>query len=292
MHVGDGRSVAGVTALRQLEAPTGLRPGDHVCWTFADATDFSSAVLPYLDEGRRRGEQLLLIGASRPALLHAAASLPERDEMLARGQLEVRAAAEVYDPDRGLDPVRQVEALRSAVDAALDRGRTGLRVAADGTVLARCGPAERRGLFIYERLADAMIDTVAMTGLCLYDASLGEDVLGPVAVLHPAQHCGDREALAHLSGRGPWLSLHGEVDVTQADDVFRALVDIARDAPGEVVLDLADLEFLDVAGARMLATAARLLAEAGVQVRMVRARRLVGRCLELFDLPEGPAVSA
>jgi anti-anti-sigma factor len=292
VHAGDGRSVAGVTALRQLEAPTGLRPGDHVCWTFADATDFSAAVLPYLDEGRRRGEQLLLIGASRPALLHAAASLPERDGMLASGQLEVRATAEVYDPDRGLNPVKQVEALGSAVDAALDRGRTGLRVAADGTVPARRGPAERRGLFIYERLIDAMIDTVAMTGLCLYDASLGEHVLGPVAVLHPDQHCGDREALAHLSGRGPWLSLHGEVDVTRADDVFRALVDIARDAPGEVVLDLADLEFLDVAGARMLATAAHLLAEVGVQVRMVRARRLVGRCLELFDLAEGPAVSA
>jgi len=147
-------------------------------------------------------------------------------------------------------------------------------------------------LFIYERLVDAMIDTVAMTGLCLYDASLGEHVLGPVAVLHPGQHLGGREALAHLSGRGPWLSLHGEVDVTEADDLFRALVDIACAAPGEVVLDLADLEFLDIAGARMLARATRLLAEVGVQVRLVRARRLVSRCLELFDLAQGSSVPA
>jgi anti-anti-sigma factor len=150
-------------------------------------------VLPHLEEGRRRGDHLLLIGASRPPLVQALASLPERDEMLARGQLEVR---------------------------------------------------------------------------------------------------GDRDPLAHLSGRGPWLSLHGEVDVTQADCVLRALLDIAREAPGEVVLDLAGLEFLDIAGARMLATAAHLLAEVGVQLRMVRARRLVGRCLELFDVAESPAVSA
>ena len=279
-----------MTALRRLDATTGLGPGDHVCWTFADATDFAAAVLPYLDEGRRLGEQLLLIGASRPTLLHALASLPGRDEMLADGQLEVRATADMYDPERGLDPVAQVETLRSAVDAALERRRTGLRVVADGTVVAR-RPDERRALSMYERLADTMMDNVAVTGLCLYDASLGEDVLGPIAVLHPGQHHGDRGALAHLSGRGPWLSLHGEVDGTLADDLFRALVDVARDAPGEVVLDLADLEFLDIAGARMLATAARLLAEVGVQLRVVRARRLVGRCLELFDLPEGPAVT-
>ncbi len=280
-----------MTAPRRLDGTTGLRPGDHVCWTFDDATDLSAVVLPYLDEGRQLGEHLLLMGASRPELLHTLASLPGRDEMLASGQLEVRATAEVYDPDRGLDPVEQVEAMRSAVDTALDRGGAGLRVAADGTVLARGRPDQRRELLVYERLADTAIDTLAMTGLCLYDASLGEDVLGPIAVLHPGQHHGDREPLAHLSGRGPWLSLHGEVDGTQADDLFRALVDVAREAPGEVVLDLADLEFLDVAGARMLATATGLLAEVGVQLRLVRARRLVGRCLELFDLAEGPAVS-
>ena len=68
-----------MTVLRQLEAPTGLRPGDHVCWTFTDDADFSAVVLPYLDEGRRLAEQLLLTGASRPALLHALAPLPERD---------------------------------------------------------------------------------------------------------------------------------------------------------------------------------------------------------------------
>ena len=44
-----------------------------------------------------------------------------------------------------------------------------------------------------------------MTALCLYDASLGPDVLGPVTLLHPGQHSGEEEALAHLSGRDPRL---------------------------------------------------------------------------------------
>jgi anti-anti-sigma factor len=279
-----------VTALRQLASPTGLRAGDHVFWTFDDPSDFSAAVLPYLDEGRRLGEQLLLIGTSRAALLDALAPLPERDAMLAGGQLEVRCVTDVVDPARGLEPVERVESLRSEVAAALRRGRTGLRVAVDVTALAQRGSVERRQLHVYERLADEMTATVALTALCLSDSSLDDDVLRPLAVLHPDQHHGERETLGCLCGRGPWLSLRGEVDFSLADAVLRALVDLARGAPGEVVLDLADLEFLDVAGARMLASAVRLLGEVGVELRMVRAQRLVGRCLELFDLADGQAV--
>jgi anti-anti-sigma factor len=126
--------------------------------------------------------------------------------------------------------------------------------------------------------------------MCLFDESLDDDVLGPLAVLHPDQRHGRREPLGCLCGRGPWLSLRGEVDADLADAVLRALVDVARDAPGEVVLDLADLDFLDVAGARMLATSVRLLADVGVELRIVGARRLAGRCLELFDLSGGRAV--
>jgi anti-anti-sigma factor len=82
------------------------------------------------------------------------------------------------------------------------------------------------------------------------------------------------------------------VDVTQADDLLRALVDVTCEVPGEVVVDLAELRFLDVAGARTLATVAGLLTEVGVQLRLVRPRRLVRRCLEMFDLAVAPPVSA
>lgn len=287
---GSGSSVTRVTALRQLASPTGLKPGDHVFWTFDDPSGFSAAVLPYLDEGRRLSEQLLLIGASRADLLDALAPLPERDELLASGQLEVRCMTEVVDPARGLEPVERVESFRRETEVALGRGRTGLRVAVDVTTLAQRGAVERRQLHVYERLADGMAATVALTALCLFDSSLDDDVLRPLAVLHPDQHHGGRETLGCLCGRGPWLSLRGEVDYSLTDAVLRALVDVARDAPGEVVLDLADLEFLDVAGARMLASAVRLLGEVGVHLRLVRAPRPVGRCLELFDLADGQAV--
>jgi anti-anti-sigma factor len=127
------------------------------------------------------------------------------------------------------------------------------------------------------------METVPMTGLCLYDASLGAEVLGPVALLHPVQHLGDREPLAHLSGRRPRLALHGEVDLTEAAAVRTALVDVAGDVPGELELDLSDLAFLDVAGARALAGAGRDLAGRGIALRVTGARRHLRRCLDLFD---------
>jgi anti-anti-sigma factor len=277
---------------RRVEVPTGLRAGDHVCWAFADATDFSATVLPYFDEGRRRGEQLLLIGASRPALLDALVSLPGRDELLDAGQLQLWGVADGSDTVPEFDPSAHLRALQTEADAALGRGRSGLRVASDASLVARRGAHACRQLHVYERLADAMLDSVAMTLLCLYDLALGKGVLGPVTLLHPHQHWGEHEAVAYLCGRGPWLSLHGEVDVTQAGDLLRALVDVTCEAPGEVVVDLAELRFLDVAGARMLATAVGLLAEVGVQLRLARPRRLVRRCLEMFDLAVAPPVSA
>ncbi|MGC1213449.1 MAG: MEDS domain-containing protein [Micromonospora sp.] len=274
-------------ALRRWYSPTGLHPGDHVCWTFADPAQFTSAVLPFLDEGRRRGERLLLAGESQAELLDAVSSLPGRAALLASGQLEVRTTAEVYGSGGGLDPAAQVENFRREVDAALHRGHTGLRVAADATALCRGGPEDRRQLRLYERLVDALIGSVPLTGMCMYDASLGDDVLGPLAVLHPVQHHGDREPLGYLSGWGPGLALHGDVDLTLVDDMFPALADLAWAAPGEVVLDLSDLHFLDVAGARMLALLVRRLAEVGVELRLVGPRRSVARCLELFDELDG-----
>jgi anti-anti-sigma factor len=292
------RSVAGVSAPRPLGTPTGLRPGEHACWTYADAAELAAAVLPYLDEGRRRGEQLLVVGQSRAVVEEALAELPGRDDLLASGQLEVRTTAEAYalgtaGSGTAISPVEQVERYRAETQAAVDRGRTGLRVAADVSPLARQGLG---GLHVYEQAADVLVAGVPMTALCLYDAALGDDVLGPVLVLHPQQHAGSRPPLAHLSGRGDALSLHGEVDLSTAAHVARALLDVAgggaREGAREVVVDLADLDFLDVAGARALAGVAWQLAGSGVRLRLVGAQRLPARCLALFGLSAEPAAPA
>ncbi len=287
-------SVPVVTAPRGLDSLTGLRPGDHVCWSFDGTADLAEAVVAYLDEGRRRDEQLLLVGGPRPSLPALLAGLPHRDALLASGQLGLQTTEETYSAGTGLVPLEQVGRYRAAVRAALAGGRTGLRVVADVTPLLRAGRPGRRRLNAYEGLVDAFMGTVPMTALCLYDRSVGADALGPVAVLHPVQHLGDREPLAHLSGRGRRLALHGEVDTTEAAHVRTALVDLAGELPaghrpGEVVLDVSDLDFLDVAGGRALHGARSDLAGCGIGLRLTGARRHLRRCLDLFDLVAEPA---
>jgi anti-anti-sigma factor len=186
-----------------------------------------------------------------------------------------------------LDPHAQVEAFRREVDGALDRGCTGLRVAAHISALARHAAEHRRELHVFERLADGLAGSTPLTGMCLYDAALGEVLLGPVLLLHPLQHHGSRLPLAHLSGRGAQLTLSGEVDCSNADHLLPALVDLAGAAHGELVLDLSALAFLDIAGARVLARAVASVAELGVQLRLTGVRRSVARCLDMFPLATG-----
>nr|WP_239523611.1 MEDS domain-containing protein [Geodermatophilus normandii] len=271
-----------------MDAVAGLRPGDHVWRSFAGDTDLAAAVVPFLDEGRRRDEQLLLVGRSRPALLAAVSGLPHRDALLAAGRLVLQTTGDCCPPGGGRAAPELVQRHRGATQAALDGGRTGVRVAVDVTELLRRGRSGRRLLHAYEQLADELVGAVPLTALCLYDASVGPEALGPVAVLHPVQHLGDRPPLAHLSGRGGVLSLHGEVDLTEAAYVATALVDVAGEVPGGVVVDLSGLAFLDVAGARALHGAARELAGRGIALRLVGAHRSVRRCLDLFGLdPSG-----
>ena len=66
--------------------------------------------------------------------------------------------------------------------------------------------------------------------------------------------------------------------------MFTALFDLACAAPGEVYLDLSDLTFLDLAGARTLARTTRLLTDVDVRLRLVGAQPLVARVLHLADL--------
>ena len=275
-----------MTGSERWATPTGLRPGDHACWTFADDAGFGSAARAFLDEGRQRGEQLLLVGGAA-GVQAALDGLPERDELLRSGRLEVLTTDEAYDRHRGFDATGQVGAYRARVDAALRAGHTGLRVAADVSALAAGDLADRRRLHVYEQLADDLMGSVPMTALCLYDAALGDEVIAPLGLLHPLQHHGDAEPLAHLSGRGAHLALHGEVDADLADAVAVALFDVASATPGSAVLDLAELAFLDVAGARMLHQVVQRLADVGVQLRLVHPQRLPARVLALFDFLPG-----
>lgn len=270
--------------VRILDHPTGLAPGDHVFWAFDDPRGFSDAAVAYLSEGRERGERLLYVGDKPESnLLDELSALPERDVLLAAGQLSVRRLTPFYAVRPDLGPRTQSEVLRAETVAAVDAGYPGLRIAADVTGLAT-DPCLIPRLAAYELAVDEMIAQNAVTGMCGYDERRVGESLGVLAALHGMQHhqLGQPTFAAEL--RGGTVFLSGEIDLAVTDDLAHVCRTVQESTVGPLNVDMRELAFIDVGGTRVLARFARdmLAAERAVHFRV--SRNSTRRCLELFDL--------
>jgi anti-anti-sigma factor len=276
-----------VTSPGTVEVPAQIQRGDHACWIYKNAVDLAATATSFLAEGVRSGERLMFVGDGTMAELVALlAGLRNRDRLLASGQLEVRPLFDVYGRHGALEPAAQVEVLRRARDGALAGGATGLRIAAEISGLVRGGPRWQRSVQTYERDVCELFDGPHLTALCLYDAALDGGLIGPITVLHPIHRRVGKRAAVHLRSHGQGLALHGELDLMDAEDILAALSGIAEATDRDMRLDLSELTFLDVAGARSLVLAAHSFASHGHRLQLVHARPIVRRCLNLFDLSE------
>ncbi len=80
------------------------------------------------------------------------------------------------------------------------------------------------------------------------------------------------------------VRIRGEIDLSNADDVFDAIETAADQAFPGLVVDLRELEYLDSAGVRLLFRAARLVASAGGRfAALVTPGSPILRVLELAD---------
>ena len=82
------------------------------------------------------------------------------------------------------------------------------------------------------------------------------------------------------------VALHGEVDVLTVDQVRVALADAIAGAPRAIVVDLADLDFIDSTGLGALVFGFQRARDAGIAFRLTRASRGVRQVLVLSGLLE------
>lgn len=270
--------------LRVLDTAVGMKLGDHVSWAYDDPADLVSAATDYLAEGAARRERLVYIGSkSELELVDDLALLPERDRMLETGQLAARPLASLFDSRPGAHPHVDEASLRGELDRALADGCPGMRVAADLTELAEV-PARMNLLVEYEIAMDAMTAEATMTALCGFDRRRTGARWTQVSALHGVRHGGGTDLqLAVSPGHGA-VSLSGEIDVANVDDLRTLLRAVQEVSSGDLVVDLGDLDFIDVAGARALVSFDRAMATAGRRLGFRGARRMAGRLLELFGL--------
>uniref|UniRef100_UPI003F490DC2 STAS domain-containing protein n=1 Tax=Spirillospora sp. CA-290852 TaxID=3240041 RepID=UPI003F490DC2 len=79
----------------------------------------------------------------------------------------------------------------------------------------------------------------------------------------------------------PWLLMTGEIDVSNAREVQRALCGVHDRVPGDVHVDLAAVDFVDVAGLRAFTLAARDL---HARDRILVLHSVSSHIARLFDL--------
>nr|WP_246325065.1 MEDS domain-containing protein [Petropleomorpha daqingensis] len=271
--------------------PAGAVQADHVCWVYDDDEDFVDVARRYLEEGLARGERLLYVGEPHPAdLATDDGPLADVEALIARGTLQVLDLRAGYEGSGSFTPAVQLAFYETATADARAAGYTGLCVVAEISGLA--ADRERRPALVrWEHLADDfMASGSGMRALCAYRSELGRQALTDVASVHPLVHdaAGGPPFRAWFEGEA--ITLAGALDTFGADRLERVLTGTHVARP-TVTLDLSQVEFVDVGGARAIARWARLLQERGSVLELAGTSRVFRRMWRICDFDACAEVS-
>jgi anti-sigma B factor antagonist len=94
------------------------------------------------------------------------------------------------------------------------------------------------------------------------------------------------EVSCEESAEGARLALHGELDMSSAPMLVRQLEAAESSRPREIVLDLAELSFMDVTGLRTILDAARRARRVGGSLVIANPTPHIIRLLELTAIDQ------
>jgi anti-anti-sigma regulatory factor len=264
----------------------GAGPSDHLCWVYSDDAAFNDAAREFLAGGLARGERLLYVG-DRPvtALRGARPPFDGMDELISRGDLETLTLAEAYEASREFVPEQQLAFYEAATRRARNDGYRGLRVLAEVSALA-ADPAQREELVRWEHVADDYaVHGAGFSAMCAYRADLPPDVLADVASVHPLVHAPDAAPSFRVFFDECRIVLGGSVDTLSAGRLARVLASSSVTSD-RVLVDVAPLEFIDIAGCRVLARWARDLRQRSVALEVTGSSALLRRMWQVLDLDD------
>ncbi|HEX2053293.1 MAG TPA: STAS domain-containing protein [Actinomycetota bacterium] len=87
------------------------------------------------------------------------------------------------------------------------------------------------------------------------------------------------------------FALRGEVDLSNAHAILEAVSSGRNGGGGDLVLDLAGLDFIDCSGLHVLATLATKMQRESAKLLLQFPRRIVLRAIEVSRLAEHPAIT-
>ncbi|GAB3310112.1 hypothetical protein GCM10027451_20300 [Geodermatophilus aquaeductus] len=250
-----------------------------MCCLYDDVGEFRRRLTAFLAAGLRAGCRVAYAGlggaeGSRADL----AELPDLDRRLADGSVRILSLQDVYGDAHPIDCDRVVGLYAAATEQALADGFHGLRVGADASELVR-SPAHLDALVRYEFLADRYMAGHALSALCGYRLDLGHETVSELASLHATGSAGGTGFTLFGCADGA-IGLGGQYDPTSVTVLRRLLTRIRAGAEdGTVVIDLADVEYVDH---RLLRTLSAHAWEQGVALSLRSAPPLAARLSDLL----------
>jgi anti-anti-sigma factor len=267
------------------ESPGGCDVHDHIAWVFDKEADWAAAATTFVAEGVARGERVYYgacgsVAERRDDL----ADLPDRDALIASDALQIFDAGVIARASYA----QRETLIRSAIDQALTDGCPGVRFAVDSTNVAPGGNWDVQAG--WERRSDRLCQSLPLTALCGVNRSVvGDEDIARIACMHPTTGGGGAPGPFSLFAVDGGLALSGEIDATVAEELERALVH-DEPQPGESVLDLSRVGFVDGRGISTIAGRADRVGAAGGTLLITGAAPMVRRLWELCGFEFHPAV--
>ncbi|WP_225638800.1 MEDS domain-containing protein [Streptomyces solaniscabiei] len=272
--------------------------GDHLCLAFADDAAQRRVVTSYLTSGLDRGERVMYFAdqrAPREVLDWLTTAGTDPRPALDKGQLVVTTAEDSYLAAGSFDPDGMVAALQQEVRDSLTAGYSGFRVSGEmGWALRPVPGAEL--LADYETKVNQVFAGRPASAVCQYDARrFTPEQLDHLHGCHPGEV--EAEPLHHDSTLRLVPSFrHGHRSLRVVGSVdhrtTRALADALETAmswPGDIQVDMRELEFIDLSGVRALAHAAARL-EGDRRLHVVELAPLLCQVIGMVGFDETPAL--
>lgn len=216
---------AGADRLRRtgIEVVGDVPWGTHFCQFYETAEDLADTLVPYLREGLLANEYCMWITSAPLDVEKAAAALrsavPDLDDRIAAGQIEILDYREWYVQDNRFDADAVLDGWLVRLDEARRRGLEGLRLTADTLWLEEAAGWD--DFYRYEEMIDAVFGNRRLLALCTYSL----------------EKCGAREIVdvvdnhefALVRRKGRWEILESAVQkrarmaIRESEDRFRSL---------------------------------------------------------------------
>jgi hypothetical protein len=270
-----------------------LQPGDHAFLAFSDDKERWDILSIFTQQGFARDEKVVLLVdvtcspaevAARVAGGEAAAT-----KAVADGRLMVSTAPR-FAPG-GFDASRMVDAARRGIDAVVRKGYSGLRCASEMSLVL--APVESLGQAVeYETVVHETLfaeqASRRFTALCHWDERRfgGEPAMDAVRAIHPVTVL-DRVGTLHVAPTTAGVRITGDSDVSTRAEFTAALRILAERPEATLVLDIADLSFLDAPSVScVLQLAAGLVPPRRLEVRCRNTHRRIMHALGGRSIPQ------